>query len=54
MPMADGGTITVLGDGSYEWASDARLEHTRGPRLFFVAEIPPRFTLQNLNREGGQ
>jgi alpha-glucoside transport system permease protein len=47
MPMASGGTITVQRDGGYEWVSDARLEHTRGPRVFYVAEIAPRFTLEN-------
>jgi alpha-glucoside transport system permease protein len=47
MPMDEGGTITVQADGTYEWASDTRLEHTRGPRLFFVAQIAPRFTLEN-------
>ncbi|RYE09442.1 MAG: carbohydrate ABC transporter permease [Hyphomicrobiales bacterium] len=47
MPMNDGGTITVDSDGNYQWVSDTRLVHARGPRLFFVADIPPRFTLQN-------
>ena len=47
MPMSDGGTIIVQRDGTYEWVSDNRLEHTRGPRVFFVAEIAPRFTLDN-------
>ena len=47
MPMTGGGTITVESTGDYEWVSDKKLEHTRGPRVFFVAEIPPRFTLDN-------
>ena len=47
MPMNDGGSITVQSSGDYEWLSDTRLEHTRGPRLFFVADIPPRFTVDN-------
>ncbi len=47
MPMDEGGSITVQADGSYEWASDSQLEHTRGPRLFYVAQIAPRFTLDN-------
>ncbi len=47
MPMEGGGTITVEADGSYAWVSDTRLEHTRGPRLFYVAQIAPRFTLDN-------
>jgi alpha-glucoside transport system permease protein len=47
MPMSGGGAITVEADGAYDWVSDTRFEHTRGPRVFFVAEIPPRFTLDN-------
>jgi alpha-glucoside transport system permease protein len=47
MPMSDGGTITVESTGDYDWVSDKKLEHTRGPRVFFVADIPPRFTLDN-------
>ncbi|MDO8360430.1 MAG: carbohydrate ABC transporter permease [Devosia sp.] len=47
LPMNDGGAITVERDGSYEWLSDTKLTHTRGPRVFFVAEIAPRFTLDN-------
>jgi alpha-glucoside transport system permease protein len=47
MPMSDGGTITVESTGDYDWVSDKKLEHTRGPRVFFVAAIPPRFTLDN-------
>jgi alpha-glucoside transport system permease protein len=47
MPMEAGGIITVAADGSYEWSSATPLGHTRGPRLFFVAEMPPHFTLDN-------
>ncbi len=47
LPMNDGGTITVARDGAYEWTSTTPFTHTRGPRVFFVAEIPPRFTLEN-------
>jgi alpha-glucoside transport system permease protein len=47
LPMNDGGTITVQTDGSYEWVSDAQFTHTRGPRVFYMAGIPPRFTLEN-------
>src|SRR5687768_10375580 len=47
MPMSGGGAITVEADGAFDWVSDTRFEHTRGPRVFFVAEIPPRFTLDN-------
>jgi alpha-glucoside transport system permease protein len=47
LPMNDGGNITVQSDGSFEWVSDTRFEHTRGPRIFYVSGIAPRFTLDN-------
>jgi alpha-glucoside transport system permease protein len=47
--MTGGSTITVQRDGSYEWVSDTEFTHTRGPRVFFASEIPPRFTLENYN-----
>lgn len=47
LPMRDGGDITVERDGSYEWVSATPFEHTRGPRVFYIAEIAPRFTLEN-------
>lgn len=47
LPMRTQGEITVSKDGSYRWVSDEAFTHTRGPRLFYVAEIPPRFTLDN-------
>ncbi len=56
IPMRDQGEITVSRDGHYEWVSDEEFTHTRGPRLFYSAGIPPRFTLENyyevLNSEG--
>ncbi len=47
LPMREGGTITVFPDGTYEWVSETPFEHTRGPRVFYVAEIAPRFTIEN-------
>lgn len=47
MPMEAGGSITVAADGSYAWTADTPLAHTRGPRIFFVADMPPHFTLDN-------
>ena len=47
MPMTGGGAITVQKDGSFEWVSDTAFTHTRGPRVFYVATIAPRFTLDN-------
>jgi alpha-glucoside transport system permease protein len=47
LPMRDGGDITIQRDGSYEWVSGTAFAHTRGPRVFYIAEIAPRFTLDN-------
>ncbi|RYE82215.1 MAG: hypothetical protein EOP19_16725 [Hyphomicrobiales bacterium] len=47
LPMKEGGTITVQDDGAFEWVSDTRFTHTRGPRIFYVSGITPRFTLDN-------
>jgi len=47
LPMPDGGAITVQTDGSFEWASDTKFAHTRGPRIFYVSAIAPRFTIDN-------
>lgn len=47
LPMADGGSIAVQRDGSFEWVSDTTFAHTRGPRIFYMAEIAPRFTIDN-------
>jgi alpha-glucoside transport system permease protein len=47
LPMQAGGEITVQKDGAYEWVSDAAFTHDRGPRVFYIADIAPRFTLDN-------
>jgi len=47
LPMRDGGIITIQPDGNYEWVSDTAFTHTRGPRVFYISEIAPRFTLDN-------
>jgi len=47
LPMTGGGAITVQQDGSFEWVSDTAFTHTRGPRVFYVATIAPRFTVDN-------
>lgn len=47
LPMRDGGEITVSVDGAFEWVSDTEFTHTRGPRVFYTAQIPPQFTLEN-------
>ncbi|HLV83091.1 carbohydrate ABC transporter permease [Devosia alba] len=47
MAMKEGGTISVAADGGFEWTSDTEFTHTRGPRIFYLATIAPRFTLDN-------
>ena len=47
LPMNEGGEITVQRDGTFEWVSDTEFTHTRGPRIFYLSEIAPRFTLDN-------
>ena len=45
--IGDGQTLTVNEDGSYEIVSPAKMEGTRGQRIFYTASVPPRFTLDN-------
>lgn len=45
----DGATFTLNADGSYEWVSPVEFELERGQRFFYVASIPPQFTLENYN-----
>jgi alpha-glucoside transport system permease protein len=45
--IGDGQTLTVNEDGSYEIVSPARIEGTRGQRIFYTASVPARFTLDN-------
>ena len=47
IPMRDQGEITISATGNYTWISDEKFTHTRGPRLFYQAAIPPRFTFEN-------
>lgn len=47
IPMREQGKISVSLEGAYEWVSDEKFTHTRGPRLFYEAAIPPRFTFEN-------
>lgn len=43
----DGTAFTLFEDGSYRWVSDEPFSHTAGRRVFYVAAIPPTFSLQN-------
>ncbi len=43
----DGAKLTVEENGDFRIESAVRFENTRGMRIFYTAEIPPRFTLDN-------
>lgn len=45
--LRDGSTLTVSADGNFEIVSPTKIETERGQRIAFVAEIAPRFTLDN-------
>ncbi|MHA7880299.1 MAG: carbohydrate ABC transporter permease [Saccharospirillum sp.] len=45
--LDDGTRMTLSEDATMRWESDEPFTHTRGIRVFFVAEVPPTFTLQN-------
>jgi len=47
LELEDGRTFTLNADGTYEFVSPEPFELDRGLRFFFVAQIPPRFTLEN-------
>jgi alpha-glucoside transport system permease protein len=47
LPMGEGGTITVEADGDFVWSSETAFTHERGPRIFYIATIAPRFTIEN-------
>lgn len=46
LDMNVGGSITLESDGSFEWVSQTPFEHDRA-RLFYIAGIPPTFTMEN-------
>ena len=54
--LGDGQRLTVEADGSFVIEADARMEGSRGQRIFYTASVPPRFTFDNyrevLNAEG--
>ncbi len=47
LTFKDQSQIRVEADGSYRWESEQPIEEKRGKRIFFVAESPPTFTLDN-------
>ena len=44
--LGDGETLTVEGDGTYRWVTPEK-PGNRGQRVYFAAESPPAFTLDN-------
>jgi len=45
--LGDGAQLTVAEDGAFRITSPTPFENKRGMRIFYTAEIPPRFTLEN-------
>lgn len=45
--MNKGKTLLVKSNGDYELSSPEKWKGSRGKRVFYTAEIPPRFTLDN-------
>ncbi|GAB3486632.1 carbohydrate ABC transporter permease [Marinomonas epiphytica] len=45
--MKRGQTLTVFENGDYELASPTAWKGKRGKRIFYTAQVPPRFTLDN-------
>lgn len=45
--MRQGGELVVDETGAYRWTSATPFEHDSGPRIYYTASEPPRFTLDN-------
>lgn len=45
--MPQGGQLVVDETGLYRWTSAEPFDHSGGPRVYYVASEPPRFTLDN-------
>ena len=42
-----GGELSIFANGDYRWVSEQEFDFSRGQRVLYVAQIPPRFTLEN-------
>ncbi len=42
-----GGELSVFANGDYRWVSEQEFDFSRGQRVLYVAQIPPRFTMEN-------
>ena len=47
MIFKDDSHFTLQADGKYEWVSQKPFTHKRGKRIFYVANVPPSFSLDN-------
>jgi len=45
--LDDGSQMTLDVDGNLRWVSNVPFDHSRGSRVFYSAEVPPIFTLNN-------
>ena len=43
----DGSLFTLHADGEYQWVSKTPFKHKRGKRVFYIAKVPPTFSLDN-------
>ena len=43
----DGSLFTLQGNGDYVWISEIPFKHNLGKRIFYVAKVPPTFSLDN-------
>ena len=43
----DGSLFTLHADGEYQWVSNTPFKHKRGKRVFYIAKVPPTFSLDN-------
>ena len=43
----DGSLLTLSENVNYEWTSEIPFKHERGKRIFYVASVPPTFSLEN-------
>ncbi|MEJ2043624.1 MAG: carbohydrate ABC transporter permease [Reinekea sp.] len=47
MDFRKGSKLSLSKNGDVTWTSTSKFTHSRGPRLYYVATTPPRFTLDN-------
>ncbi len=47
LELRQGGQLTIAENGDYTWTSPTEFTHRSGPRIYYVAAMVPRFTLEN-------